>query len=472
VSDPWQPSESEKLHAALPRLRELAKKESKAWFLSTSLQAQKLAAYVAQVGESFRMADLVTLADLVGERSDQRREWMVFQQQDELIEELLRTRVLRSVEASEVAPSAELRFATKEVWGEAMKALLPQQSRQVHRALAEQLESRSENVDVPTPEFLSRIARHWEAAGADDRASQVWFEAGESAFSKGQNELAADALAAGWRTLSSVSRERAHGEAEIPNEPLLRSMPRETALHRLRLYANALCFCDRHEISDEWLDRMLILEPEGFDLAEYHGCKAELCQRQRRTSELLSHVEKGFLHSLGDAQLEGRLHFHKAQALIGDTNRIQQGIEAANKACQLLEAVQDQRYLSNAKAVLGVAHYHLGQIDLAKSAMEEGLEISRNAGFPFQEATAHTNLVAVASRSGKPAESMQHLRSALTLTERHGYRLLEMHCITNLSHLSYLNPRSPPDGSLPLSGLVPKLFGWKSRMFLCSNSYR
>jgi tetratricopeptide (TPR) repeat protein len=439
VSDPWQPAESNKLQAALPRLRELAKIESRVRFLKTTPKAQKLAAWMAQLGESFRLSELEVVAETVGKPSKQRGQAIVFEQQSELIEELLRINVLRRFGTSEKAAVDRLRFVTAEMWEEAAKAMPPWQAQTVHGALAELLESDVKHADAPTPESLRRIASHWEAAGVASKASEAFFEAGEHAFGMGRSEFAADALGTGWRMLSREPRDVESKEIAPPSETVVRSMPKRISLHRLSLYANALYFCDKYEPADQWLDAMLLLDPKGSDLAEFHRCKAELCQRRRRTDELLSHVNEALSHAGGDLRLEGRLHFHRAQALIGDTNRIQEGMEAANKACELLGRARDDRYLSNAKAVLGVGYYHLGEIDLARSAMEEGLSISREAGFPFQEATAHTNLVAVASRMGRPDEIGQHLRSALALSEKHGYGHLEMHCITNLSHLAYLD---------------------------------
>ncbi len=273
----------------------------------------------------------------------------------------------------------------------AYESLLKRERQQIHRQIAETLESRFSETAETTPEIL---AHHYTEAGVIEPAVDFWIRAGRLASRRSASAEALSHLDRALRLLESLaeSPERDRTELRIQNFRAVAIITGRGFLDPAvePIYARAEVLAERLGEAEELFWAV-------FGLYVYHASIGNLAQALRFAEHLLRIAESeqrptlfsvawcalGVYHCWNCNYTEALPELERAWELAPPDD---DSYRTHNSA--------DLRVVSLTFAV--VAHWHLGQLDRAQQRSEQAIALARQLGSPFTLAFAGLNAATLA----------------------------------------------------------------------------
>jgi tetratricopeptide (TPR) repeat protein len=158
---------------------------------------------------------------------------------------------------------------------------------------------------------------------------------------------------------------------------------------------------------------------EGSALCELGGLR-HAQGRLDQARELLTEALTVF-RTVGDRAGEARACLRLAAV---DRDSGNPRTDRADLALTISRALTDPEIEADARNVLGTIHDRLGRHPAAIAHHRQAHELAGGAGLRYPEAEALIGLGAAHLHAGEHERARAHLDRAVTLTRRHGYRLL------------------------------------------------
>jgi CHAT domain-containing protein/Flp pilus assembly protein TadD len=110
---------------------------------------------------------------------------------------------------------------------------------------------------------------------------------------------------------------------------------------------------------------------------------------------------------------EAALAYNNAVVSARALGRLQDALDASQKAVEMAERSGSTQHLSIALSLLGWTHVSLGAFEKALPVFERGAQVARRAGDFLVEARCHHGLGAVYRRLGNPEKALEHSRKSV-----------------------------------------------------------
>ncbi len=295
--------------------------------------------------------------------------------------------------------------------------------------------------------ILALAARHAHEAGEEERAGELWIEAGKTALEEDQYE---ESL-----SMTGPARETPyHREARLLAAKAHRKLARfDRAMEELRNVTG-------EEMTDNQDTRRRILEAE-VHLAKAKPTKARevlgnLDTAALRNSEQMraKQIKASTLRRLGEyekslkeyekllqlAEREGNQK-KKADVLNGigviklNLGKHKQAMERFDSALQISREIGDLRGRSVCLNNIGLANLNLEEFGRAKENFEDALQIKRDIGDRRGEALALNNLGIVHNDQFECKKALDHYEKSLSILRQIGDQNGEASCLNNMGNI-------------------------------------
>ena len=344
--------------------------------------------------------------------------------------------------------SDDLVFAHEMVGDVLRDGLTLEARREMHRAIAEALESlHPQRQD----ELAERLAGHWREAGERSKAIDYWIRAGEryameqapvssaQAFDKAVQMLGQAAVPDRDRMLALYLRigevcwkaRRAEGDVHmLAALELAEALERRDYLARFSLlHGRFLVAAHRTEEARQWLERAADLARVLDDRALFRDVllgTAESIVRVGQHRTAIHYLQQAFQLSRDDGDIEMQLrcltNLILTQATGGDPGS---ALLTLDKARALLTQRPDRLTECELHKMESLVHYFGRSYERAIEAARRGLELAKEYGFPYEAAVDAHNMGDCYVRLGDYKAAFASLRYSYEISRENGIEYLQ-----------------------------------------------